>query len=613
MTEKDEKIINTDNIDIDDENSLAGNDCKSGSPILSSEDSAVAENVAAIAADDASADVSDGSGSQIVAFTNQTKEDKQKGKANKREEARAHIAKDLIQQKSLAKNVGLNSLAKLKESLFSVLPVMVIVLIFALTPVTDFTTKEIVTFVISAVFLILGIALFNVGADMAMTPMGEYVGAGLTKSKKLPLLLGVGFIMGLLITVAEPDLSVLAEQVSAVMNNVVLIATVGVGVGIFLVISIAKIVFRKDLSSLLLFFYMVLFALCAIMMENGKSIFVPLAFDSGGVTTGPITVPFIMALGVGVALNTGGRNAKENSFGLIALCSIGPMLAVMALSLASKGDLSYTLPDYSIDANLGANFGAALGSVALEVLIALGLIVVFFVILQCTILKLPKQKILQIAIGIVFTYVGLVVFLTSVTVGFMPIGFKLGVEIASYSKPLLIVFAFIIGFVVVLAEPAVHVLNKQVEEITNGAVSKRSMLVALSIGVGLSIGLSVIRIIYGFSLLYYLIPGYLISLGLSFFVPKIYTAIAFDSGGVASGPLTSSFILPLAIGACSAIWGDANQVLNLAFGIVAMVAMTPLITIQLLGFRAITSAKVKEKIVMKRILDADDEQIIDFM
>ena len=542
-----------------------------------------------------------------------TAEEKAQEKARKREEARAHIAKDLIGQKSFAKNVGLNSLAKLKESLFSVLPVMVIVLIFALTPITDFSKKEIVTFVVSAIFLILGIALFNVGADMAMTPMGEYVGAGLTKSKKLPLLLGVGFMMGVLITVAEPDLSVLAEQVSAVMNNVVLIVTVGVGVGIFLVISIAKIVFRKDLSSLLLFFYMVLFALCAIMMENGKSIFVPLAFDSGGVTTGPITVPFIMALGVGVALNTGGRNAKENSFGLIALCSIGPMLAVMALSLASKGDLSYTLPDYSVDANLGANFGSALGGVALEVLIALGLIVVFFVILQCTILKLPKQKIIQIAIGIVFTYVGLVVFLTSVTVGFMPIGFNLGQEIASYSKPLLIVFAFVIGFVVVLAEPAVHVLNKQVEEITNGAVSKRSMLVALSIGVGLSIGLSVIRIIYGFSLLYYLIPGYLISLGLSFFVPKIYTAIAFDSGGVASGPLTSSFILPLAIGACSALWGDAGQVLNLAFGIVAMVAMTPLITIQLLGFRAITSAKVKEKIVMKRILDADDEQIIDFM
>lgn len=527
-------------------------------------------------------------------------------------EGDVHIQKDLMAQKSMAKSIGMNTLSKLKESLFSVLPVAVIVLIFALTPVTDFTTKEIVTFVVSAIMLILGIALFNVGADLAMTPMGEQVGAGLTKSKKLPLLLGVGFAMGVLITVAEPDLSVLAEQVKAVMNSTVLIVTVGVGVGLFLVIAISKIVFRKDLSSLLLFFYMVLFALTAIMFEKGKGVFLPMAFDSGGVTTGPITVPFIMALGVGVALNSGGRNAKENSFGLIALCSIGPMLAVMALSLASKGDMSFTLPDYSIDANLGANFAPALGAVALEVLIALGLIVVFFAILQVTVLKLPKQKLLQIGIGILYTYVGLVVFLTSVKVGFMPIGFKLGAEIANFSKPLLIVFAFVIGFVVVLAEPAVHVLNKQVEQITNGAVSKRSMLVALSIGVGLSIGLSVIRIIYGFSLLYYLIPGYLISLGLSFFVPKIYTAIAFDSGGVASGPLTSSFILPFAVGACAVLCGE-QEVLNLAFGIVAMVAMTPLITIQLLGFRAVASAKVKDKIVMRRILDADDEQIINFM
>ena len=525
--------------------------------------------------------------------------------------------KDFIAQKSMAKSIGMNTLSKLKESLFSVLPVAVIVLIFAVTPITDFTTKEIVTFVVSAIMLILGIALFNVGADLAMTPMGEQVGAGLTKSKKLPLLLGVGFAMGVLITVAEPDLSVLAEQVKAVMNSTVLIVTVGVGVGLFLVIAISKIVFRKDLSALLIFFYMVLFALTAIMFENDKGVFLPMAFDSGGVTTGPITVPFIMALGVGVALNTGGRNAKENSFGLIALCSIGPMIAVMALSLASSGDMSYTLPDYSVEANLGANFAPALGAgvrgvaVALEVLIALGLIVVFFLILQFTVLKLPKQKLLQIGIGIVYTYVGLVVFLTSVKVGFMPIGFKLGAEIAEYSKPLLIVFAFVIGLVVVLAEPAVHVLNKQVEQITNGAVSKKSMLIALSLGVGISIGLSVIRIIYGFSLLYYLIPGYLISLGLSFFVPKIYTAIAFDSGGVASGPLTSSFILPFAVGACAVLCGE-QEVLNLAFGIVAMVAMTPLITIQLLGFRAVATAKVKEKIVMRRILDADDEQIIDF-
>ena len=228
-------------------------------------------------------------------------------------------------------------------------------------------------------------------------------------------------------------------------------------------------------------------------------------------------------------------------------------------------------------------------------------------------LKLPKKKLIQILIGILFTYIGLVIFLTSVGVGFMPIGYKMGEQLGKLNSIVLVIFGFIIGLVVVLAEPAVHVLNKQVEEITDGNVSKKSMLLALSIGVGISLGLSMIRIIFDFSILYYLVPGYFISLGLSFFVPRMYTAIAFDSGGVASGPLTSTFILPFAIGACVAVYGDSSKVLTDAFGIVAMVAMTPLITIQLLGFRAIVSKSVREKIAMRRILDENDDQIIEFM
>ncbi len=278
-----------------------------------------------------------------------------------------------------------------------------------------------------------------------------------------------------------------------------------------------------------------------------------------------------------------------------------------------KGDLNYSLPDdYFFSSDLGAKLAATLGVTAKDVVIALALIVGFFVVLQITALKLPKRRILQIAIGIIYTFVGLLIFFTAVHLGFMPIGFKIGQELANFSKPLLVIFSFIIGCVVVLAEPAVHVLNNQVEQITDGAVKKRSMLIALSLGVGLSIGLSVIRIVFDFSILYYLIPGYIISLGLSFFVPKLYTAIAFDSGGVASGPLTASFILPFATGACSVLGGE-SKVLELAFGIVAMVAMTPLITIQILGFRAIASAKVKAKINIKRIVDADDEQVIEFM
>ncbi len=501
--------------------------------------------------------------------------------------------------------------AKIKEAIFSVLPVAFIVLVISFTPLINVGTSEVVIFLFSTLALILGIGLFNLGADLAMTPMGEHVGAGLTKSKRLSLLLPVCFIMGVLITVAEPDLSVLAGQVGSVIRGggTALVLTVGVGTGLFLLISILKIVFKKDLSSLIMFFYLMLFSFCALLIGEGKGAFMPLGFDSGGVTTGPITVPFIMALGVGVAASIGGRKSKENSFGLIALCSVGPVLAVMILALTANGAPTYTLPIESF--TFGSNIGKAILGSCVSVGVSLGMIVIFFIILQFTVLKLPKSRLIQIAIGIGYTFVGLVLFLSAVEIGFMPMGYKIGSELASSDKTVLIIFGFVLGLVVVLAEPAVHVLNKQVEEITGGTVKKRSMIIALSIGVGVSICLAMIRIIYKFSILYYLIPGYLISLALSLFVPKIYTAIAFDSGGVASGPLTSSFILPLAIGACVALGGE-SEVMDFAFGVVALVAMTPLITIQALGFKAIVSAKVRENLSMRRILSADDEQIIDF-
>lgn len=508
-------------------------------------------------------------------------------------------------------------MSKFKESVISVLPVAVIVLIISFTPLANFTWVEQVTFAVCSVFLIIGISLFNLGADLAMTPMGEHVGAGLTKSKKMGVLISVCFVMGVLITIAEPDLSVLADQVKDVMNNMVLIVTVGVGVGIFLLLAVLKIIFKKNLSALLMFFYMALFALGALLIESGKNNFLALSFDSGGVTTGPITVPFIMALGVGIATTIGGRNANENSFGLIAMCSIGPILAVVILALFSNGEMSSeslaALAQYDTIQEALGKVGHAILQTIKNVAIALGLVVAFFLVLQFTVLKLPKKKMIQIAIGIAYTFVGLVVFLVAVEVGYMPIGFKLGQCIAEFHPAVLAAFGFGIGMVVVLAEPAVHVLNKQVEEVTGGGVKKMEMLIALSAAVGVSICLSVIRMIFHFSILYYLIPGYLISLGLSFFVPKIYTAIAFDSGGVASGPLTSSFILPLVVGACVALNnGSADKILTDAFGVVAMVAMTPLITIQALGFKAVTSAKVRQQIIMKRILSADDEQIIYF-
>ena len=502
---------------------------------------------------------------------------------------------------------------KIMEALVSALPITVIVYLMSLTPMFDFSRVELITFTIGAVLLVLGIGLFSLGADLAMTPMGAHVGSGLSKQRKLGLLLAVCFVLGMLITIAEPDLQVLANQVSAVMNGTVLIYAVGIGVGAFLVVAILRIVFRRSLSNILMLFYMLMFALALMLCVNDNMDLLPMSFDSGGVTTGPITVPFIMALGVGISSVLGDPRSKDNSFGLVSLCSVGPIVAVLMLGMFSSSELTYEVPDYTVSNDILGSFLHTAEHTCKEVAIALGLIVAFFLICQMVFLKLSLRRLQKIAVGVALTYVGLVIFLTGVNVGFMPIGYKLGYSLASAgSSGFLIGFGLVTGVLVVMAEPAIHVLNQQVDEVTGGIISKKSMMVGLCIGVGASIALSMIRIVFDFSLVYYIIPGYFISLALSLFVPPVYTAIAFDSGGVASGPMTSGFILPFAVGACVALQGEA-AVLRDAFGVVALVAMTPLITIQLLGFRGIIADKMAERRAMKRILDADDQQIINFM
>jgi hypothetical protein len=319
-----------------------------------------------------------------------------------------------------------------------------------------------------------------------------------------------------------------------------------------------------------------------------------------------------MALGVGISSVLGDRHSQENSFGLVALCSIGPVLAVLVLGIFSRSDLVYSVPDYAVDSEVFRTYLTSLAHTAEEVIIALGLILVFFLICQITFLKLPRKRLVKIAIGVVFTYFGLVMFLTGVNTGFMPIGYKLGMELARADELLLVSLGLLMGILVVLAEPAIHVLTAQVEDVTGGYITRKSMIVGLCVGIGAAIALSMLRIILDFSIVYYLIPGYFLSLGLSLFVPPVYTAIAFDSGGTASGPMTSGFILPFATGVCVALQGT-EAVLRDAFGVVALVAMTPLITIQLLGFRGIVAQRIAEKRAMKRILDADDQQIISFM
>lgn len=472
-----------------------------------------------------------------------------------------------------------NLILKIKESLAAVLPITLImlILVFTIAPVELGTLS---LFLIGAIMLIVGMGLFTLGADMAMMPMGNHMGAHLTKQRKLPIMIGVAFAMGVLITVAEPDLTVLAQQVPAVPDAVV-IWSVALGVGIFLAIALVRIIFQIPLSRILIIVYGGIFLLSIF----GNPDYFPVAFDSGGVTTGPITVPFILAFGIGVAGVRGGKNSQDDSFGLVALCSAGPILAVTIMGMfypASAGDAGATIisnPNNTWE--LLQLYGDAFPGMLKEVGIALLPIVVLFAYFQVRHIKLPKSQVLRMGVGVLYTYVGLVLFLVGVNVGFMPMGSLLGFQLASLPYNwVLVPIGMLVGYNIVKAEPAVHVLVEQVEEITGGTISKKLMMSALSIGMAVSVGLSLLRVLLGISLVWFLVPGYMIAIGLTFFVPKIFTAIAFDSGGVASGPMTATFLLPLAMGACNAVGGN---LLTDAFGIVAMVAMTPLIAIQLLG------------------------------
>ena len=509
---------------------------------------------------------------------------------------------------------------KIKESLSSVLPVTAIVFLLLIT-VAPVDAPILISFIIGTLLLIVGLGFFTLGAEVSMMPMGQYVGSKMTKTKKLWLILLVSLFVGVMITISEPDLTVLAEQISSI-NKWVLILSVGLGVGIMLVVAMLRIVFKIKLKYLLLFFYAVVFVLAFLVPKS----FLALSFDSGGVTTGPMTVPFIMALGVGVSAIRADKEADNDSFGLIALCSVGPIIAVMLLGIlnnvTSIRPTEYPTLEYTTSSELFWMFIKEMPKFALEVLLAVGPIVIFFFIFRALTGGKGMRGVGKIIVGVIYTFIGLTLFLTGVNVGFLPLGHELGMILAeSEFKWLIVPIGMIIGYFIVAAEPAVQVLKKQVEEETEGAIPAKLLSLTLSIGVAISVGIALLRVLTGIPILYVIIPGYLIAIVLSFIVPDVFTSIAFDSGGVASGPMTATFLLPFAVGACAALGGD---VATDAFGVVAMVAMTPLIAIQILGLvykikqskisTAIPAEEEAEVIELNNAssFDSADDDIIDF-
>lgn len=497
---------------------------------------------------------------------------------------------------------------KTMESLSAVLPITGIVLLISIFLV-PMELGSLVMFVVGAIMLILGMGFFQLGAEMAMTPIGEGIGVQLSKTRKIMIVLLIGFIMGAIITISEPDLQVLAEQVPSV-PNMVLILTVAVGIGLFLALAIVRIKFQIDLSKMLIILYGLLIGASFLVPKE----FLAVAFDSGGVTTGPMTVPFIMAMGVGLASIRTDKNSASDSFGLVALSSVGPILAVLILGCFFRPtEAMYTSGDVATvvtTRDVVRVFGQRIPQYAREVVASLLPIAVVFIIFQLITRRYHKRQLKRIAVGLIYTYVGLVLFLCGVNVGFAPVGSFLGQELASLVfNWILIPIGMLIGYYIVKAEPAIQVLNHQVENVTDGAISVKAMNRCMSAGVAISVGLAMMRVLTGLPIQWIIIPGYIIALVLSRFVPKIFVGIAFDSGGVASGPMTSTFLLPLSIGTCQALGGN---LMTDAFGVVALVALTPLIAIQVMGivYQVKTTAMQRKALQNAAYMD-DCDEIID--
>ena len=468
---------------------------------------------------------------------------------------------------------------KIRESLTSVLPITVIVLVLSITFV-PMDVGPVLLFLTGALLLILGMGFFQLGAEVAMTPLGQGIGGRLVRSRSRVLIAVICFLVGAVITISEPDLQVLADQVAAIPNQV-LIWTVALGVGVFLVVAVMRILLKVSLPNLLLALYIFLFAMSLLAPDD----FLAVAFDAGGVTTGPMTVPFIMAIGVGLSASRSDREGASDSFGLVALCSVGPILMVLLLGIFfHPGEAAYEpveMVAVATTRDVAVLFLHALPEYAGEVLQSMLPVMAVFVLFQLLTRRYRRRQVLRICIGFIYTLIGLILFLTGVNVGFAPVGNLLGASLAgSAYKWLLIPLGLVIGYYIVRAEPAVQVLNDQVEDITGGTISHRMMNLAMSAGVACAVGLAMVRVLTGIHIYWILVPGYALALILSRFVPPIFVGVAFDSGGVASGPMTSTFLLPLAMGACTAAGGN---VVTDAFGVVALVALTPLIAIQLMG------------------------------
>lgn len=474
---------------------------------------------------------------------------------------------------------------KFKEVLYSVLPITLIVIIlhFTLTPMDTVTIQR---FIIGSILIVLGLTIFLIGVDVGITPIGNNMGSAVTKSGKIWMVAVAGIFLGFVISIAEPDLHILAGQVESVtagaISKLLIVVVVSLGIAVMLSLGLMRIVYQIALYKILAVLYGIILAIAIFASPE----FIAISFDASGATTGALTVPFILAIAVGISnLKKDSKSSEKDSFGLVAIASTGAIIAVMLMSVIfnTKEISGITETEVADSSHVFSTFTNALPVVTEEVFMALIPIIFIFLVFQRISFKLSKTAVTRILFGMLFTFVGLVLFMLGVNAGFMDVGGIVGRELASMGNDFYVIAAgFILGMVTILAEPAVYVLTHEIEDVTSGYVKRRAVMVTLAIGVAIAVALSMVRILVpGVQLWHYLLPGYVISVLLTYFSPKLFVGIAFDSGGVASGPMTATFILAFASGVAEAT--DGADVLRDGFGMIAMLAMTPLIALQILG------------------------------
>ena len=471
---------------------------------------------------------------------------------------------------------------KLKEVTRTLVPVVVLVLLLCFT-IVEVEADIIIRFIVGSIMLLIGLTIFLWGVDISMNPIGEHMSKEVATSRSPSKIAILGFLLGFLITVAEPDLLILGSQVQDAsggsLQSPIIVYMVSFGVGIMISLGVFRLLRDKPLNVFMTITYGVILVMSFFVSEE----FLAIAFDASGATTGALTTPFVLAISLGLSNMKGGKRAEENSFGLVGIMSAGPILAVIILSIVSgqrniQGTAEAFVPAEGI-------LGPILKEIPvtfMESLIALVPIVALFLLYNFKKFKLPKEELMRIVFGLVLTLVGLVFFLTAVHSGFMDMGRILGMELAKKNSWLLIGVAFVMGLIVVLVEPAVHVLGEQIEEVTSGHIPLNLIRMTLSIGVGLAIALSMVRIVVPeVKLWYFLLPGFAIAILLSYKADPVFVGIAFDAGGVASGPMSATFVLAFAQGAADMI--DTANVLVDGFGVIAMIAMAPVLSIMILG------------------------------